>query len=79
MAKKKSDAKPREGLHKPPEVILKVNIGASFDIVSSTEGTGAVIRDSQGTFLAGSCRYLSHIADAAMAEAYALRDGLILA
>jgi hypothetical protein len=41
--------------------------------------TGAVIRDDYGSFIPGSCCGLPHIADAASAEARALRDELILA
>jgi hypothetical protein len=41
--------------------------------------TRAVLRDDQGIFIARSCCGISGIADAATAEARALRDGLLLA
>jgi ribonuclease HI len=42
-------------------------------------GTGVVIRDSNGSFIAGSYTYLEHTVDAPTAEVMALRDGLLLA
>jgi len=40
---------------------------------------GIVIRDATGECVAVPCCHLPHVTDAAMAEAYALRDGLKLA
>jgi hypothetical protein len=40
---------------------------------------GAVIRDDRGCFIAGQCCHIDNISDAAMAEARALRDGLLIA
>uniref|UniRef100_A0A8R7PL46 RNase H type-1 domain-containing protein n=1 Tax=Triticum urartu TaxID=4572 RepID=A0A8R7PL46_TRIUA len=40
---------------------------------------GAVLRDHKGGFVAASNEQLEHVADAGMAEAYALRHGLLLA
>jgi hypothetical protein len=41
--------------------------------------SGAVIRDSTGGVIATSHSYIPHTIDAATTEAYALRDGLLLA
>uniref|UniRef100_A0A8R7NXV9 RNase H type-1 domain-containing protein n=1 Tax=Triticum urartu TaxID=4572 RepID=A0A8R7NXV9_TRIUA len=40
---------------------------------------GAVLRDHKGAFIAASNEQLEHVADAGMAEAYALGHGLLLA
>jgi ribonuclease HI len=69
----------RGGWTKPPESKVKLNVDASFDPISGLGGTGAIIRDSHGSFIAGCNRSLPHIADAPTAEAMALRDGLLLA
>jgi hypothetical protein len=69
----------RGGWSKPPESKVKLNVDACFDPISGLGGTGAVIRDSHGSFIAGCNRTLPHIADAPTAEAMALRDGLLLA
>ena len=36
------------------------DVDASFGIVSSRGGAGAIIQDAQGNFIAGSCMYLPH-------------------
>ena len=41
--------------------------------------SGAVIRDSSGGFIAVSHSFIPYTVDAASAEAYALRNGLLLA
>jgi hypothetical protein len=69
----------RHGWEKPPEGFVKLNIDAAFSIDSLSGATEAAIRDDHGIFIAGSCCGLPHVADAASAEARALRDGLILA
>ena len=38
-----------------------------------------MIRDATGSFIAAAHSYIPHVVDAAMAEAFALRDGLLLA
>jgi hypothetical protein len=39
---------------------------------------GAIIRDSHGAMVAATSTYISHLVDAPMAEAYALKEGLML-
>jgi hypothetical protein len=38
-----------------------------------------IIRDCWGNFVATSNNFISHVADVHVAEAYALKDGLLLA
>ena len=68
-----------KGWWKPPEGILMINVDAVFNEISESGSTCAVIRDSTGGFIAASHSYIPHIVDAAMAEAAALRDGILLA
>ena len=56
-----------------------INVDGSFDETRGIGSTGAVIRDTSGSFIAASYSYISHVLDATMAEASALRDGLLLA
>ena len=42
-------------------------------------GSGAILRDASGSFIAASCSDIRFVEDAATAEARGLRDGLILA
>ena len=51
----------------------------SFSLVEEVGAIGAVLRDDRGYFIAGSNCGLPHVPDASMAEARALRDGLLLA
>jgi ribonuclease HI len=69
----------RHGWEKPREEYVKLNIDASFSPSNFSGATGAVLRDAQGIFIAGSNCGIPHIGDATTAEARALRDGLILA
>lgn len=54
-----------------------INIDAGFE--AGRGGTGIVIRDAGGGFVAVVHKYLPHVGDAQMSEAYALKDGLMLA
>ncbi len=56
-----------------------VNVNAGFDVDSESGNTGVVIRDIYGACVAATQEILPHVSDAHMAEAYALRDGLMLA
>ena len=56
-----------------------INVDGSFEETTSTGSTGAIIRDSSGGFIAASYSYISNVLDAHMAEASAMRDGLLLA
>ena len=68
----------REGWEKPPTGKLLINVDGSFREQCGDGGTGVVIRDSDGSFIAGSYTYREHVVDAPMAEAMALK-GLLLA
>ena len=56
-----------------------INVDGSFVETTGDGSTGAVIRDASGGFIAASYSYIFHVLDATMAEASALRDGLLLA
>ena len=59
--------------------ILLNLIDGSYNEETSTDATGAIIRDHTGGVVVMGQRYLLHVGDAPMAEAYALLDGLHLA
>ena len=69
----------RHGWERPPEQIIKLNVDAGFEMDSGSGSTGAILRDDMGNFLAASCGDIPFVEDAAMAEACALRNGLLLA
>ncbi|XP_066391715.1 uncharacterized protein [Miscanthus floridulus] len=69
----------REGWKKPPTGKLLTNVDGSFREQCGDGGTGVVIRDSDGSIIAGSYTYREHVVDAPMAEAMALKEGLLLA
>jgi hypothetical protein len=50
-----------------------------FDIDSGREAIGVIIRDYTGQFVAARNMFSPHVVDAPMAEAYAFREGLVLA
>jgi ribonuclease HI len=75
----KKTTKVRVGRIKPPENSLMLNVDASYNKDRSTGSTGAVIRDSNGHFIAADAKYFEHVLDAPMAEALAHREGLGLA
>ena len=79
MLAQRTCSKIRKGWSKPPEGKLMINVDASFDSDTGSGSTGVVIRDATGECVAASCCHLPHVTDAAMAEAYALRDGQKLA
>jgi ribonuclease HI len=58
---------------------LKVNVDGSFHPDSHAGWTGAIMRDFEGKFVAAASSYLTNIDSAAIAEAYAMREGLKLA
>ena len=67
------------GWSRPPMGFVKLNVDAAFYPDEGRGATAAVIRDGKGNFLAAHCIYLDYAADAMMAEAMAMRDGLIFA
>jgi ribonuclease HI len=58
---------------------MKVNTDAAFSLSNSTGSTGAVLHDHSGSVRAAAARFYPCVSDALMAEALAVRDGLILA
>lgn len=64
---------------KPAEGCVKLNVDAGFRSEELQGAVGAILRDDKGSFIAASNDYLEHVANATMAEAYALRHGLLLA
>jgi len=68
-----------QGWRKPPEDFLMVNVDASYDANRGSGSTGVIIRDCSGGMIAAANRHISHVVDAPMAEAFALKDGLMQA
>ena len=58
---------------------IKLNVDASFHVDAGAGSTGAILRDFQGHMVAASCTYIPNISSAALAEAIAMKEGLILA
>jgi hypothetical protein len=56
-----------------------INVDAGYDEAKGSGSTGVFIRDSTVGFIAALHIYIPHVLDAAMVEAVALRDGLLLA
>jgi hypothetical protein len=77
MLSSKIIVKVRYGWKKPPEGKLMVNVDASFD--SGLGSAGVIIRDAGGGFVAAATKFLSHVVDAQLVEAYAMKEGLLLA
>ena len=63
---------------KPPEGKIKVNVDASFDEVGHGS-TWALIRDCSGGVEAASHSFVAHVVDTPMADAFALKERLMLA
>jgi hypothetical protein len=78
MAMKKG-SKIRRGWKKPSEGYIMLNIDASFDEDRGCGSTGAIIRDSSGGMIVASNTFIPFLVDAPMAEAFALKEGLMLA
>lgn len=75
----KKGIKLREGWKKPSEGYIMLNIHASFDEDRGCGSTGAIIRDSSGGMIVASNTFIPYLVDAPMAEAFALKEGLMLA
>jgi ribonuclease HI len=56
-----------------------LNFDVSYDDDNGCGSTGAIIRDSSEGMIAATNNYIPHLVDAPMAEAYALKEGLMLA
>ena len=71
--------RPRADKWSPPfQGALKINSDGAFSLDHSTGATGAIVRDSSGSFRAASARWLGHVGSALIAEAEAIRNGLRL-
>ena len=83
----KSDALPRPVLVKPPEKLwnkppdgwVTLTIDGSFKEVDRTAGLGMVLRDTEGSPIFCSCRFLQDCDSPLEAEARACVEGLALA
>jgi hypothetical protein len=75
----KQGAKLRQGWRKPLEGYLMLNIDASYDDDRRCASAGAIIRDGSGGMVAATSTFIPHLVDAPMAEACALKEGLMLA
>ena len=64
---------------RPPAGCLKVNTDVAFLESTRTGSTGAVLRDDRGGVLAAATHAYSNVANVLMAEAMAVRDGVLLA
>ena len=69
----------RQGWRKPAEGYLTLNIDASYNEDLGCGSTGAIIRDSSGGMIAASNSFIPYLVDAPMAEAFAFKEGLMLA
>jgi hypothetical protein len=58
---------------------VKLNVDASYYADNQAGSVGAILRDYQGQFVAASCKVLTHVESAMMAEAIAMKEGLLLA
>jgi ribonuclease HI len=73
-------AKPRKATwEKPLQEFVKLNVDASFDMNELCGATGAVLRDSKGSFIAASSCKLEYVFDVLSAETLALKNGIMLA
>ena len=74
----KKGSKLRQGRKKPPEGKVMVNVDAAFNEDEECGSVGDIIRDCSGGALAATHSFVPHVIDAPMAEAYALKEGLML-
>jgi ribonuclease HI len=75
----KKDAKIRHGWKIPRESYISLNIDASFDEDNGCGSMGAIIRNGSGGMIAASNTFIPYLVDAPIAEAFALKEGLMLA
>jgi transposase len=79
-SKSKGKDDPRsERWTRPEPRVLKLNVNASFHVDDHAGAVGAVVRDYEGRLIAASCSLLPHVSSVALAEAHAMKHGLILA
>jgi hypothetical protein len=56
---------------------VTLNVDASFDENMGFGSIRAINRDSSGAMVVASNNFIFHVVDAPMAEAYALKEGLM--
>ena len=69
----------RQGWKKPQEEKLMVNVDGAFDTGTGSGSTRVIIREEKEQWIAAAHSFLPHVIDAPMAEANALKEGLMLA
>ncbi|RLN28240.1 hypothetical protein C2845_PM05G26920 [Panicum miliaceum] len=67
------------GWSAPEPGTIKVNVDGAFDQGSGEGGIGAMARDESGRVVFTAWKYMDRIADAEEAEAWACKEGLLLA
>jgi hypothetical protein len=75
----KKGSRLRQGWKKPPEGKVMVNVNAALEEDGGCGSVGPIIRESSGGVLAAAHNFVPHLVDAPMVEAYALKEGLMLA
>jgi ribonuclease HI len=78
-AARKKGLQIQQGRLKPPVGKVMVNVDAAFDEDEGCGSVGIVVRDSTGGVLTAAHNFVPHLVDAPMVEAYALKEGLMLA
>jgi len=53
-----------QGWRKPSKGYLMINVDGTFDETKGSENSGAIIRDTRGTFIAAPHSFIPHILDA---------------
>jgi hypothetical protein len=66
-------------MEEAPESKVMVNVDATFEEDGGCGSVDSIIRDSSGGVLAAAHSFVPHLVDAPMAEAYALKEGSMLA
>jgi hypothetical protein len=55
---------------------IKLNVDAAYYEKTKSRAPGAILRDSHGSFVVASVKYIPYVLSAAMAEAYAIKESL---
>lgn len=79
MPDKQSQIRSAVKWHKPIDGWVKVNMDVAYDGTTCSGSGGVVIRDHEGTVLAGAARWFDHVPNVLTAEAMAAKEGLELA
>jgi ribonuclease HI len=71
--------KQREHWRCPPDGVVKVNCDGGFRADEMMGSAGAVVRNSDGSFIGASARWMPSVSSVLVAEAEACKEGLRLA